>query len=108
MAAAYRRRVSEQTEVESHGRGPVPVPRRVRLGLGAAVVLALTAVSIVVGIGLLSRSTVSEEIPVSPEPSASGGISAGSVYVHVLGDVAKPGVYVLEPWPGAKPGLRVR
>ena len=70
--------------------------RRLRLGLGAAVVLALVAVSVVVGIGLLSRSTAAEQIPVRPEPSASGGISAGSVYVHVLGDVAKPGVYVLD------------
>ena len=74
----------------------MPAPRRLRLGLGAAVVLALTAVSIVVGIGLLSRSTAAEQIPVTSEPSAPGGIAVGSVYVHVLGDVVKPGVYVLD------------
>ncbi|GAB6858210.1 ComEA family DNA-binding protein [Microbacterium xylanilyticum] len=89
--------MSEQAESES----PAPVvaraPRRLRLGLGAAVVVALAAVSVTVGIGLLSRSTGAAEIPVSPEPSAGvSGISAGSVYVHVLGEVAKPGLYVLD------------
>lgn len=73
-------------------------PRRIRLGLGAAVVVALVAVSATVGIGLLARSPVaSETIPASPRPSAGGaGISAGSVYVHVLGQVARPGLYVLD------------
>jgi competence protein ComEA len=88
--------VSEQAESES----PAPVarpPRRLRLGLGAAVVAALAAVSVTVGIGLLTRSTGTAEIPVSPEPSAGAyRISAGSVYVHVLGEVAKPGLYVLD------------
>lgn len=88
--------MSEQTKTDGPGPDPVPAPRRLRLGLGAAVVLALTAVSIVVGIGLLGRATAGEEIAVTPEPSASSGISAGSVYVHVLGEVAKPGVYVLD------------
>ncbi len=36
-------------------------------------------------------------MPASPRPSAGGsGISAGSVYVHVLGQVAHPGLYVLD------------
>lgn len=93
---AYRRRVSEQAESESPASPVARAPRRLRLGLGAAVVLALAAVSVTVGIGLLSRSTASERIPVTPGPSAGAGISAGSVYVHVLGDVAKPGLYVLD------------
>lgn len=73
-------------------------PRRIRLGLGAAIVVALVAVSATVGIGLLTRSPRgSETIPASPRPSASGSaISAGSVYVHVLGQVAHPGLYVLD------------
>lgn len=88
--------MSEQTEIES----PAPVvraARRFRLGLGAAVVVALAAVSVTVGIGLVGRSTGESQLPVTPEASAKAtGISAGSVYVHVLGEVAKPGVYVLD------------
>ena len=26
----------------------------------------------------------------------------------IQGDPAKPGIYVMNPWPGAEPGLRVR
>ncbi|GAA4484411.1 ComEA family DNA-binding protein [Microbacterium panaciterrae] len=73
-------------------------PRRIRLGLGAAVVVALVAVSVTVGVGLLTRSSAAPEtIPATPRPSSAGsGISAGSVYVHVLGQVARPGLYVLD------------
>ena len=75
----------------------VRAPRRFRLGLGAAVVVGLVAVSVAVGIGLLSRATVPEEITVSPSPRTSGSaVSAGAVYAHVLGEVAKPGLYVLD------------
>ncbi|MDQ4213136.1 ComEA family DNA-binding protein [Microbacterium sp. ASV81] len=73
-------------------------PRRIRLGLGAAVVVALVAVSVTVGVGLLVRSpTAPESVPVSPRATAGrSGISAGSLYVHVLGQVARPGLYVLD------------
>jgi len=75
----------------------VRAPRRFRLGLGAAVVVGLVAVSVAVGFGLLSRATVPEEITVSPSPRTSGSaVSAGAVYAHVLGEVAKPGLYVLD------------
>jgi methionyl-tRNA synthetase len=37
------------------------------------------------------------------------GISEGMVLAASHADEeTEPGVYVLEPWPGAKPGLRVR
>lgn len=89
--------MTDQGETESPASAAVHAPRRIRLGLGAAVVVALTAVSVTVGVGLLGRSTGSEQIPVTPDPSASGQrISAGRVYVHVLGEVAKPGLYVLD------------
>lgn len=75
----------------------VRAPRRLRLGLGAAVVVGLVAVSVTVGVGLLSRSATEESVVVTPGPSASEStISAGSVYVHVLGEVARPGLYVLD------------
>ncbi len=90
--------MSEQSEPEDTA--PTVVargPRRLRLGLGAAIVVALAALSITVGIGLLSRSTQTESIAAAPEPSeAASGISAGSVYAHVLGEVTKPGLYVLD------------
>lgn len=99
--------MSEQAE--SEGAAPTVVvraPRRLRLGFGAAVVVALVAVSVTVGIGLLSRSTAPESISATPEPSASGSvISAGSVYVHVLGEVAKPGLYVLDDGARVAEGL---
>ncbi|MGN8025582.1 ComEA family DNA-binding protein [Microbacterium sp. 22242] len=91
--------MSEDAELET----PAPViasrtPRRIRLGLGAAVVVALVAVSVTVGAGLLMRAPAGPEtIPVGrgPTPGATG-IAAGSVYVHVLGQVAHPGLYVLD------------
>ncbi|MFD6698908.1 MULTISPECIES: helix-hairpin-helix domain-containing protein [unclassified Microbacterium] len=99
--------MSEQSESESASPTVVVrTPRRLRLGLGAAVVVALVAVSVTVGIGLLSRSTAPESIAVTPEPRSSGsGISAGSVYVHVLGEVAKPGLYVLDDGARVAEGL---
>ncbi|MFB7842156.1 ComEA family DNA-binding protein [Microbacterium sp. NPDC056052] len=90
--------MSEQAETEEAGPTlVVRAPRRFRLGLGAAVVVGLVAVSVTVGIGLLGRATVPEEITVSPSPRASGtAVSAGAVYAHVLGEVSKPGLYVLD------------
>lgn len=75
----------------------VRAPRRFRLGLGAAVVVGLVAVSVTVGIGLLGRSAVPEGITVSPSPRGTGSaVSTGAVYAHVLGEVTKPGLYVLD------------
>ncbi|PRB08060.1 ComEA family DNA-binding protein [Microbacterium sp. MYb64] len=90
--------MSEQSETEEAGSTVVArAPRRLRLGLGAAVVVGLVAVSVTVGIGLLGRSAVPEEVVVSPSPRTSGpGVSAGAVYAHVLGEVSKPGLYVLD------------
>ena len=37
------------------------------------------------------------------------GVSEGMVLAASHGDEkAQPGIYVLEPWPGAQPGMRVR
>jgi methionyl-tRNA synthetase len=37
------------------------------------------------------------------------GISEGMVLAASHGDEkAQPGIYLLEPWPGAQPGLRIR
>jgi methionyl-tRNA synthetase len=37
------------------------------------------------------------------------GVSEGMVLAASHGDEkAEPGIHILEPWPGAKPGMRVR
>jgi len=65
------------------------------LSIGAAVVLALVVLSAAVGLGILrGQAAPVESLPVtgtaaSPEPS-------GELYVHVLGAVERPGLYVLD------------
>jgi len=66
--------------------------------VGAAVVLGLVVLSVAVGLGLLRGQagpvdTVSvDEVADAPE----GGAVAGELYVHVLGQVTHPGLYVLD------------
>lgn len=71
-------------------------PRRLRLSIGAAVVLALVVLSAAVGLGILrGQAAPAESVPLvgagttSPAPS-------GELYVHVLGAVESPGLYVLD------------
>ena len=75
---------------------PMPPPRRrLRLSVGAAVVLALIVLSVAVGLGILRGQTApTESVPLSE----AGGTAAptGELYVHLLGAVAHPGLYVLD------------
>lgn len=71
-----------------------------RLSIGAAVVLALVVLSGAVGMGILrGQASPTESLPLGPPQAgvedATGEI-AGELYVHVLGQVAKPGLYVLD------------
>ncbi len=74
-------------------------PRRLTLSIGAAVVLGLVVLSVAVGLGLLrGQAAPSETISVesdSPEDEDEMS-SSGELYVHVLGAVEKPGLYVLD------------
>lgn len=73
-----------------------PRPRPFRLGLGAAIVLALVVLSAAVGLGLLrGQAPPSDSVPLPTAGSASAGAS-GELYVHVLGAVEHPGLYVLD------------
>ncbi|MDY0983157.1 ComEA family DNA-binding protein [Microbacterium sp. CFBP9023] len=73
-----------------------PAPRRLRLGVGAAIVLALVVLSAAVGLGLMRGQAVpTESVPLATEAAESGG-STGELYVHVLGAVEHPGLYVLD------------
>lgn len=74
------------------------------MGLGAAVLLALVALAAAVGVALLSpggsAAVVEPTAPARPTGSAApgGGVAAtpvGTLYVHVLGAVANPGLYRL-------------
>lgn len=71
-------------------------PRRLRLGIGAAIVVALVVLSAAVGLGLMrGQAEPAESVPLSTGQDGTAG-SSGEVYVHVLGAVANPGLYVLD------------
>ncbi len=73
-----------------------PAPRRLRLSVGAAIVLALVVLSAAVGLGLMrGQAAPTESVPLATE-AAEGGGSTGELYVHVLGAVEHPGLYVLD------------
>ncbi|MBO9627347.1 MAG: ComEA family DNA-binding protein [Microbacterium sp.] len=73
---------------------PYRTSTRARLGAGAAIVLALVVLSAAVGLGILrGQSAPTESVSLgtgAPAPSVGG-----ELYVHVLGAVASPGLYVL-------------
>lgn len=73
------------------------VPRarsRLRLSIGAAVVLGLVVLSAAVGLGIM-RGQSEPVQSVSLDESADEVAVAGELYVHVLGQVTHPGLYVL-------------
>lgn len=75
---------------------PPPRPRRLRLSVGAAVVLALVLLSGAVGLGLLRGQAAPNESIALPAGDGEEESSSGDLYVHVLGEVEHPGLYVLE------------
>lgn len=75
---------------------PPAAPRRLRLSIGAAVVLALVVLSAAVGLGILrGQAAPAESVPLS-EAAQSSPVPSGELYVHVLGAVESPGLYVLD------------
>ncbi|WP_101848641.1 ComEA family DNA-binding protein [Zhihengliuella sp. ISTPL4] len=74
---------------------PPPSHRGFRLGLGAAVVLAIVVLAVAVGLGLLREQPASVDSVPLVQSSASVAPAAAETYVHVLGAVARPGLYVL-------------
>ncbi|MDP3951636.1 ComEA family DNA-binding protein [Microbacterium sp.] len=75
---------------------PVPAPRsRLRLSIGAAVVLGLVVLSAAVGLGIMrGQAQPVQTVPLS-ETSDEVAVD-GELYVHVLGQVEHPGLYMLE------------
>ena len=75
---------------------------RARALVGAVVVVLLLALGITVVVGIVQSGASSPEVvPLdAPSDGVSGGadadVSAGTLYVHVSGAVARPGLYRLE------------
>lgn len=66
------------------------------MGVGAALTLGLVVLSAAVGWGILrGQAAPSETIPAA-DPSATAVIEPAGIYVHVLGEVEDPGLYLLD------------
>lgn len=64
--------------------------------MGAAIVLALVVLSAAVGLGLMrGQPAPAESVTLPTGDQTEVGVS-GELYVHVLGAVAHPGLYVLD------------
>lgn len=73
-----------------------PRPRALRLSVGAAIVLALVVLSVAVGLGLMrGQEAPTEAVPLATDIAIDAG-SSGELYIHVLGAVEAPGLYVLD------------
>lgn len=72
---------------------PDPIRSRVRAGAGAIVVLALLGAGAAVLITALTPH--GQTAVIAPGPSASPAVPTGVIYVHILGQVASPGLYAL-------------
>lgn len=81
--------MSDEKASESRPRG------KTRLGLGAVVVLVIGALSVTVGLGLLRGQPPAAEFSVAGDSEIA--FAGGELYVHVLGAVSQPGLYVLAP-----------
>lgn len=72
---------------------PLAPPRKLRLSVGAAVVLGLVVLSAAVGLGIMrGQAAPTETVPLTE----STATATGELYVHILGAVHAPGLYVLE------------
>jgi len=73
----------------------IPRPRRLQLSVGAAVIVGLVVLSGAVGLGLLKGQAAPTE-SVALTADADESAVSGELYVHVLGAVEHPGLYVLD------------
>lgn len=77
---------------------PPPPRLRLKLGIGTAVTLGLVVLSAAVGWGILrGQAAPVDGIRLDGGSSTSAPIDGqGGLYVHVLGEVAHPGLYILD------------
>ena len=83
-------RVSTASDQPGGAAGP-----RARLGLGAAIVVVLLALTVTVGIGILRGASAPIESVTIDDGDDTDAALPASVFVHVSGAVAAPGLYVL-------------
>jgi competence protein ComEA len=78
---------------------PRPLGARVRVGAGAAVVLLLVGLGCAVLFSALAPRGQSAVVPADAAPhpaaTASAAASGAAIFVHILGAVARPGLYEL-------------
>lgn len=77
-----------------------PPRPRLRLGIGAAITLGLVVLSAAVGWGILRGQAAPMDAIAVDGSGDSAEVtveSGGGLYVHVLGEVAHPGLYILDP-----------
>lgn len=67
-----------------------------RVSVGAAVVLGLVVLSIAVGLGIVRGQAAPSETVALDGADAATAAPSGELYVHVLGAVHQPGLYVLD------------
>jgi competence protein ComEA len=79
-----------------------PLPRasaRSRLGVGAAIVVVLLALGVTVVVGIVRASaSPAQTVSVDTAPGDEGGsagVASATIYVHVLGAVTQPGLYLV-------------
>jgi len=79
-----------------------PPSPRLRLGIGAAITVGLIVLSAAVGWGIL-RGQAAPMDAIALDGSSGDGAAVsvesdggGGLYVHVLGEVARPGLYILD------------
>lgn len=72
-----------------------PAPRRFRLSVGAAVVVGLIVLSAIVGAALVQGQVRPAEAIEWDAVEETGAPRGAEAYVHVLGEVVNPGLYVL-------------
>lgn len=71
---------------------------RLRLSIGAAVVLGLVVLSGAVGLGIMrGQAQPTQTVQVGESADEADVVVGGELYVHVLGQVTSPGLYMLEP-----------
>lgn len=70
-------------------------PSRFRVGLGAAIVLLVVGLGIAVLVSALAAGGNGRTVVRGPEPSSTAepGASGAVIFVHILGEVNRPGLY---------------
>jgi competence protein ComEA len=72
---------------------------RSRLGVGAAIVVVLLALGVTVVVGIVrAAASPAQTVSVDTAPDDAGGsagVDPAALYVHVLGAVAQPGLYLV-------------